>query len=130
MIPMHQQLPQPRAHYAVQTEQVTTIGTALGGAGHVVDVPVHAAASGGGALFTTGDSACGSVGIAGEAGVSSSTGVGCCSMGLERNGSQIVPPVMPATRSLAPLSRRLAVPRETRLTSLQFRVPTCPNQTP
>ena len=30
MIPMHQQLPQPRAHYAVQTEQVTTIGTALG----------------------------------------------------------------------------------------------------
>ena len=39
MIPMHQQLPQPRAHYAVQTEQVTTIGTALGGAGHVVDVP-------------------------------------------------------------------------------------------
>ena len=52
MIPMHQQLPQPRAHYAVQTEQVTTIGTALGGAGHVVDVPVHAAASAPAVLFT------------------------------------------------------------------------------
>ena len=52
MIPMHQQLPQPRAHYAVQTEQVTTIGTALCGAGHVVDVPVHAAASAPAVLFT------------------------------------------------------------------------------
>ena len=43
---------QPRAYYTVQTEQVTTIGTALGGAGHVVDVPVHAAASAPAVLFT------------------------------------------------------------------------------